>query len=429
MERKITNKFIKWKDKTSSRMPFLLHGARQVGKTHIIMEFGHQHYNNMVYVNFEKSLEAHEFFSGDINSENLIRSLENYFNERILPEKTLIVFDEIQNCERALTSLKYFSEDAPEYHIIAAGSLLGVAINRANYSFPVGKVYMETLYPLDFEEYLKANNEDVLIDIIKEKFTSSSPMSEAWHKKAMEYYRMFTLIGGMPAVVKQSIDNNKTVIDVAELQEMIINSYIRDMAKYASASETVKIIACYESIPAQLAKDNKKFQYKVVRKGGSTGLFGDSIEWLSSSGVVLKCLKTQGLTPPAIYHDPSSFKLYMSDVGLLASRSNLTMENLLSEERLFTGGLAENYVACQLRASGYKLYYWESNNRAEVDFLIQKDGHIIPVEVKANLHSKSKSLDVYRSNYNPEYSIRISGRNFGFENGIKAVPLYAVHLI
>jgi len=429
MERKITNKLIKWKEKTDRRMPLLLHGARQVGKTYIITEFGHLYYKNVVYVNFEKSLEVHEFFSGDISPGNLIRSLENYFNEKILPEETLIVFDEVQNCERALTSLKYFSEDAPEYHIIAAGSLLGVAINRSNYSFPVGKVYMETLYPLDFEEYLKANNENSLVDIIRDNFLDLSPMSEVWHRKAMEYYRMFTLIGGMPAVVKHSIDNNKTVIDIAELQEMIVSSYIRDMAKYASASETVKIIACYESIPAQLAKDNKKFQYKVVRKGGSAGLFGDSIEWLNSSGIVLKCFKTQGLTSPAIYNDPGSFKLYMGDIGLLASKNNLTMENLLSEERLFTGGLAENYVACQLRANGYKLYYWESNNRAEIDFLIQKDGHVIPVEVKANLNSKSKSLEVYRSNYKPEYSIRISGKNFGFENGIKAIPLYATHLI
>jgi predicted AAA+ superfamily ATPase len=254
-------------------------------------------------------------------------------------------------------------------------------------------------------------------------------MPDVWHMKALEYYRMFTLIGGMPAVVRHSVTNNRTVIGVQEVQELIHNSYISDMTKYASTSESIKIIACYESIPAQLAKDNKKFQYKVVKKGGNASLFGDSIEWLKSSGVVLKCFKTQGLTPPAIYHDPSSFKIYLCDVGLLSYKNNLTMENLLSEDRLFTGGLAENFVACQLAGNGYKLFYWDSENRAEVDFLIHKDGNIIPVEVKANLHSKSKSLDVYRSRYKPEFSIRISGKNFGYENGIKAIPLYAAHLI
>jgi hypothetical protein len=282
---------------------------------------------------------------------------------------------------------------------------------------------------MDFEEFLLANGEHILIDMIKECFSMLTPMPGVWHMKAMDYYRMFILVGGMPAVVKYSLSNNKTTVGVSDYQELIINSYIKDMAKYANAGETIKIISCFESVPAQLAKVNKKFQYKVVRKGGSASLFGDSIEWLNSSGVVIKCLKTQGLMPPAIYHDPSSFKIYMGDVGLLACRNSLRMENLLSEDRLFTAGMAENFVACHLRGNGYNLFYWESDNRAEVDFLIQKDGYVIPVEVKANLHSKSKSLDVFRTKYKPEYSIRISGRNFGFENGIKSIPLYAAYLV
>jgi len=429
MERKITKKLITWKNEAVGRKPLLLSGARQVGKTHTLKEFGTNHYNNMVYVNFERTEEVHDFFSGDIDPGRIVRLLGNKTNTAIMPGKTLIVFDEIQCCERALTSLKYFSEDAPEYHVIAAGSLLGVALNRSNYSFPVGKVSMETLYPMDFGEFLLANEEHILIEMLNERMEALTPMPEVWHKKALEYYRMFTLIGGMPAVVMHSLTNNGTTLGVAELQELIVNSYTNDMAKYASASETIKIIACFESIPAQLAKDNKKFQYKVVRKGGSTSLFGDSLQWLNSSGVVLKCLKTQGLLPPSIYHDPSSFKIYMGDVGLLAYRNNLTMENLLSEDRLFIGGLAENYVACQLRGNGYKLFYWESDNRAEIDFLIQKQGEIIPIEVKANLHSKSKSLDVFKLTYKPKYSIRISGRNFGYENDIKSIPLYAAHLV
>ena len=429
MERKITQKLLKWKNAKADRMPMLLYGARQVGKTYTIKELGERHYKNVVYINFEKMMEVHDFFSGDIDPGRIVGLLENKNRIKILPEETLIVFDEIQTCERALTSLKYFAEDAPEYHVIAAGSLLGVAVNRANYSFPVGKVYMETLYPLDFEEFLMANGEQLLIDMINENYEKMVPMPDVWHKKAMEYYRIYMLTGGMPAVVRYSVSNNKTIVGVAELQELIVNSYISDMAKYAGAGDTVKIIACYESIPAQLAKDNKKFQYKVVKKRGSASIFGDSIEWLNSSGVVLKCLKTQGFMPPAIYNDPSSFKIYMGDVGLLSYRNNLTMDDILSEERLFVGGSAENYVACQLKTNGYKLYYWESENRAEIDFLIQKAGRIIPVEVKANLHSKSKSLELYKSRYEPEYSVRISGKNFGFGNGIKAIPLYAAYLI
>jgi len=429
MERKIIQKLIKWKNEKANRLPMLLYGARQVGKTYTIKEFGNEYYKNTVYINFERMEEVHDFFKGDIDPNRIIRLLENKTTTKIIPEETLIIFDEIQSCERALTSLKYFAEDAPEYHVIAAGSLLGVVVNRKHFSFPVGKVFMETLYPMDFEEFLLANGEIVLIDMIKEHFEKLAPMSDVWHGKAMEYYRMYTLTGGMPAVVKYSADHNKTTLEASEMQALIVHSYINDMSKYASAGDTVKIIASYESIPAQLAKDNKKFQYKVVKKGGSASIFGNSLEWLISSGVVLKCSKTQGLIPPSIYTDPSSFKIYMSDVGLLAYMNNITSDNLLSEERLFTGGLAENYVACQLKSNGYKLFYWESENRAEVAFLIQKDGKVLPIEVKANLHSKSKSLEVYKNKYKPEYSIRISGKNFGFGNEIKAIPLYAAYLL
>ena len=429
MDRNIVAKLISWKQRKTGRMPLILHGARQVGKTYTITNFGKEHYKNTVYVNFEKTMEVHDFFSGDLTPAKIIRLLENRGNTKILPEETLLFFDEIQCCERALTALKYFAEDAPEYHVIAAGSLLGVAINRDRFSFPVGKVFMETMYPMDFEEFLMANEEKLLLEMIYERYREMAPMSEVWHNKAMGLHRMYTLTGGMPAVVKHFVESGGQTAGVSELQELISSSYIRDMSKYADRAEAVKIIACFESIPAQLAKDNKKFQYKVVKKGGNASMFGDSLEWLNSSGVVLKCQKTAGLMPPAVHADQSNFKLYMGDVGLLAHKNGLTMENLLSVDRLFAGGLAENYVAGQLSARGYKLFYWESENRAEIDFLLQKDGEIIPVEVKANLHSKSKSLDVFRKKTNPEFSIRISARNFGFNNGIKSVPLYAVYLI
>ena len=429
MERKIIKKLIKWKNAEKDRMPLLLYGARQVGKTYTAKEFGSAYYKDTVYINFEKMEEARDFFTGDLDPSRIIRLLENKARAKILPEKTLLIFDEIQSCARALTSLKYFAEEAPEYHVVAAGSLLGVAINRENHSFPVGKVFMETLYPLDFEEFLRANGETVLLNMMEERVESMTPMPDVWHHKALEYYRMYTLTGGMPAVVKRFIDRGQSVLEAAELQELIVSAYKNDMSKYASKSDAVKILACYESIPAQLAKDNKKFQYKMVRKGGNASLFGDSLEWLSAAGVILKCSKTKGLTPPSVYADPSSFKVYLNDAGLLACRNNLTWDSLLSEERLFAGGLAENYVACQLKASGYPLFYWESDNTAEVDFLIQKSGAVIPVECKANLHAKSKSLEVYKSRYKPEYSIRLSAKNFGYGNGIKAIPLYATCLI
>jgi len=429
VERKIITKLTAWKEKKTGRMPLLLYGARQVGKTYIITQFGREYYKNMVYINFEKSLEVHDFFSGDLVTEKIVGLLESWSNTSILREETLIFFDEIQSCERALTALKYFAEDAPEYHIIAAGSLLGVAINRERFSFPVGKVFLETLYPMDFEEFLMASGEKVLLDRIYECFNKFIPLSEVWHNKAMQLYRMYILTGGMPAIIKHFIENGNSTVGASQLQELIMSSYIKDMSKYANKTDAVKIIACYESIPAQLAKDNKKFQYKVVRKGGSASMFGDALEWLISSGVVIKCQKTEALNPPSVYADPSSFKIYMGDVGLLAYSNGLTMENLPLGDRLFVGGLAENYVACQLKSNGHKLFYWESENKAEIDFVLQMEGLSIPVEVKANLHTKSKSLDVFRQKFNPKFSIRVSGKNFGFENNIKSVPLYAAYLI
>ena len=429
MQRKIIEKLIRWKAQTANRMPFLLYGARQVGKTYILKEFGREYYKDVVYINFERMETIHEFFRGDIEPGRIIKLLEETTHVRIVPADTLIILDEIQSCERALTSLKYFAEEAPEYHIAAAGSLLGVAVSRGKYSFPVGKVYMDTLFPMDFEEFLIAHKETILRDMISEHFHKLTAMPDAWHGKAMDYYRQYVITGGMPAVVKHATTDDRTTEGVQALQELIANSYVSDMSKYASASDTVKIIACYDSIPAQLAKDNRKFQYKVVKKGGSASIFGDAIEWLNSAGIIVKCLKTKGLTPPSIYAEPDSFKIYMNDIGLLSRKNNINYADLLSEDRMFTGGLAENYVACQLKSSGYKLYYWDSENKAEVDFLIQKDGFVIPIEVKANLHSKSKSLNVYRSRYKPEYCIRVSGRNFGFSDGIKSIPLYAAHLL
>jgi len=340
------------------------------------------------------------------------------------------IFDEIQSCERALTALKYFCEETPEFHIAAAGSLLGVAINRQKYSFPVGKVEAITLYPLDFEEYLWARGKEFLCREIRAAYDSMEPLPDALHQEAIELYREYLLIGGMPACINAFLKRG-SFLDVPLVQSEILDNYIADMAKYASNADSVKIRACYNSIPAQLAKDNKKFQYKVVQKGGSATLFGASIEWLNLAGVVLKCQRiNQAFEPIAVYADLSAFKLYMGDVGLLTMKSGISQQTVLSGEgNTFMGALTENYVAQQLAAKGYDLYYWESSSTAELDFVLQKGNQIIGVEVKKGEHVRSRSLSVFVSNYKPAYSIRLSLKNFGEKDGLKSVPLYAVFCV
>jgi predicted AAA+ superfamily ATPase len=347
--------------------------------------------------------------------------------EEIIPGQTLIILDEIQSCERALTSLKYFCENAPEFHVVAAGSLLGVAINRQNYSFPVGKVETITLYPFDFEEFLLAMGEERLSAEIQHCYDLMEPMPEGLHKKAIELYRMYLIIGGMPACINV-FKKNKKLLDVPNVQKEILDNYIADMAKYSSNTESVKIRACYNSIPSQLAKDNKKFQYKVVQKGGSASIFGVSIEWLTLAGVVLKCQKIeQAFEPIAVYSDLSSFKLYMGDVGLLGLKSGISHQSILSGDgNLFIGAMTENYVAQELIAKGYNLFYWSSEHTAEVDFVIQKENTIYGIEVKKGEHTKSKSLGIFSERYSSTQSIRFSSKNFGMTDKVKAIPLYAV---
>lgn len=430
MKRKIIERLLRWKNLTSEKMPMLIHGARQVGKTYAITEFGNDYYKNTVYVNFELDNNLIPYFEGSLSPDRIISILEKYFNIKIIPNETLIIFDEIQVCESALTSLKYFSERAAEYDIIAAGSLLGVAINREKFSFPVGKVHMETMYPLDFEEFLWAKDKDLLIEEIKKSFDNNSKLNDILYNEAINYYHHYLITGGMPAVVKTHI-SKETILTENEIKSLIINSYISDMSKYASSTESVKIKATYDSIPTQLAKENKKFQYKIIKSGARASLFGESIDWLLNSGIVLKCDKCeQGLMPPSAYKDLSSFKLYMNDVGLLSSKTGLTLKSLNSGSAYqYLGALTENYVASQLCSLGYELIYWESKGKAEVDFLIVKDGSIIPIEVKAKHNVKSKSLSQFINQYKPEYTIRISEKNFGYDNGIKSIPLFAIFCI
>ena len=431
MKRKIMDRLLEWKIK-ATRMPLVLNGARQVGKTYVLKEFGDKYFENTIYINFEANSQMKAFFESDLNPSAILRDLEINFGEKILPEKTLLILDEIQACERALTSLKYFREEAPEYTVIAAGSLLGVAINREKFSFPVGNVETITLFPMDFEEFLWSQDEKLLADEIISHFDSNAPMNAALHEKALDLYRSYLIIGGMPAVVAYA-KHNKSFLGIAEIQNMILNDYIADMAKYASLSESVKIRAAYNSIPIQLAKDNKKFQYKLAQKGGTAAIFGTAIDWLQYAGIVLKCVKVEhAKVPLSIHADLSSFKLYMGDVGLLTMKSDMPYSLLLShlqQNNSFVGAICENYVAQALTANNLPLNYWVSKDTAEVDFILQFGTGIIPVEVKAGIHTKSRSISVFRNHYETTQVIRISSKNFGFENQIKSVPLYAVFCI
>ena len=432
MERNIMKLLVEWREMRAGRMPLILHGVRQAGKTYILRELGERYFKDSVYVNFERMEAVAGFFEGELNPDRLIRLLEEYFARKIVPDETLIIFDEIQACERALTSLKYFQEEAPEYHIAAAGSLLGVAINREKYSFPVGKVVIKTLYPLSFDEFLRAMDQDYLVTLIREHYDLRKEMPAVTHEELLLWYRRYLAVGGMPAAVKEYREQ-RSWINVPEVQTMILNAYTADMAKYAGDSESTKIKNAFASMPAQLAKENKKFQYKLIRKGATAGLFGDSIAWLVFSGTVLQCDRvTRGEMPLAAFRDVSAFKLYLSDVGLLTAFVNIPAENLIRNELsdLFRGALAENYVAQTLRAGGHQLYYWTSETpAAELDFVLQKEGKIMPVEVKSGKNTHARSLKHFRNLYQPEMAIRLSEKNFGLEEGVFAVPLYAAFCI
>lgn len=427
MERKIFKKLTAWKNE-SNRMPLILNGARQVGKTYTALSFGKEYYKNTVYFNFEDSIELSGIFERDLNPERIIKELSVKSGQTILSEDTLIIFDEIQACERALTSLKYFHENAPEYHIIAAGSLLGVALNREKFSFPVGKVAIITLYPLDFEEFLWALGKKSLADLIRTAYEDNEPLT--LHETAMDLYRLYLVIGGMPRVIIEYIEKQDFNFVLAA-QKTLNDAYIADMAKYASPSETTKVMAVFNSLAAQLAKENRKFQYKIIKSGARAYEYETSLDWLNASGVIIKCNKVQeGKLPLTAYVDGSSFKIYMTDTGLLCSKFGIPANSVLVETPSFNGfkgALAENYVCSALTINGYTPFYWESQGKAEVDFVIQdKEGNIIPIELKSSDNVKAKSLIQYVNRYKPAYSIRISSKNFGFENGIKSVPLYAV---
>ena len=313
MRRKIEKDLAWWKDLGDERMPLLVYGARQIGKTYVLREFGASQYQGTVYLNFETEPSLSHLFEDSISPHKLLRKIEEYFSVQIHPGETLIIFDEIQNCNRALTSLKYFCEEAPEYHVVGAGSLLGVHTSSVDFSFPVGKVITKTMFPLSFEEFLWASDKAVFTDKIQECFQHHAPMEQGLHDRLLDLYKEYLLVGGMPLAVSHYFSGNRN-LNYKEIQRIITDTYISDMTKYSGRSQSIKTISTFESIVPQLAKENRKFQYKSIAKGARASLFGESIDWLLRAGVALKCTRIfQGGMPPGMSKDDSAFKMYMTD--------------------------------------------------------------------------------------------------------------------
>lgn len=428
MYRKVFEQLKNWKQ-SDVRKPLIIYGARQIGKTYSMLEFGQAEYDNVAYFNLENNSDLVSIFEKDLNPERIFAELAILKSVSIIPERTLIILDEIQACERALTFLKYVNEEANEYHVVAAGSLLGLAPNRGNFSFPVGKVDTLNMYPMTFDEFLIAAGEEKLVDIITKAVNDVAPLSDALHDKALELYRTYLVVGGYPEGVSRYIEK-RDFDHVRAIQGNIADAYIADMAKYSTPTDMVKAIAAYNSLPSQLAKDNSKFMYSVIGSSARAKDYESALGWLISAGVVIKCNKVlEGNMPLKIYEDALSFKMYYSDVGLLSMKAGVPAKNIIHNLQIsdkMRGMLAENYVAQELWAKGITPYYWASDNQAEVDFVIQIRDLVIPLEVKSADNVRARSLGIYKNKFAPEYSVRVSARNIGFENGIKSIPLYAL---
>lgn len=431
MKRKHMKKLLDWKNKYLDK-PYILMGARQTGKTYLLKEFCKQNFDDYIYINLDENSLVQNVFEETIKPDEIITRLSAILGRVINPDETVLFFDEIQISERAITSLKYFSESEQPYKIVCAGSLLGVALNRFRGSYPVGKVVHGYLYPMDFEEFMWANSRDDICEIIKECFSENKQMSRAIHSLIMKYYRDFLYVGGMPASILEylSCENDITKFD-RTVKSNIINAYIFDMSKYTTSAENIKINKLYNSIPRQLNKENTKFTYNIVEEGGSKREFETSIDWLINAELVMECKLVEHPKIPLKAHEKDTlYKIYMNDVGLLCELSGIGAVDILTDSfNRYAGMLAENYIAQTLKSNEYNLYYWKSKRNAELDFLIHKEGKVIPVQVKSATNTKAQSLKVYTERYNPEYSLKISGKNFGYINKIKSIPLYAAYLI
>lgn len=433
MKRKIYNQLIEWKNNKINK-PLLILGVRQCGKTYIINEFCQNEYKNYLKINLLERIDVVNLYKENINSEEKYKRLKAMINFDFDTENSILFIDEIQESEELISELKYFCEEHNNVRIICAGSLLGVKLKRLTKSFPVGKVYIKNMYPMDFEEYLIANDENFLIESIKECFVNNKPMLSL-HTKALKYYNSYLLTGGMPESVLNLININGDYIKYDKnIISNIIESYFDDMKKYIQTqTEALRIRALYESLPSQLSNSSHKFQYSKLNTGAKSRDYELPLDWLLSANMVQKvnCVKTIE-KPLKGFEDNDTFKLFLSDIGILNNLLNISINDILNDNlKIYKGVITENYVANQLLANEIPLFYWKNKQNVEVDFLIETKDGIIPIEVKSSDNTQSKSLKIYNTLFEPPYAIRMSTKDFGYnsETKIKSVPLYATFLI
>jgi predicted AAA+ superfamily ATPase len=424
MKRQIMQKLSEWKAR-QGRKPLLLKGARQVGKTFCIKQFGAEKYRNCVYLNFEDKPRLRQLFDASLEPEKILKAISVEMECVIVPGETLIVFDEVQECPGALNSLKYFCENAPEHHVIAAGSLLGVKLAHTQ-GFPVGKVQFLTMYPLNFFEFLEALGEYRLLEFVHE-IKTADPLPPNLHDKLIDRFKEYLFVGGMPEAVYE-YTKSQQFPKVREIQQAILDAYNLDFAKHAPKDQVMKISQVWGSIPSQIAKENKKFIFSIIRTGARAKEFEIAIQWLLEAGLIYKIpLITTPKIPLSVYVDISAFKAYMVDVGLLGAMAGLSAKTVVHKNELFQefrGSITENYVAQELINSGVIPYYWGSEGRAELDFVIEFDEFIYPIEVKSGQSTKKKSLKVYADHYHPKICIRCSPKNLKKDGAILNCPLY-----
>ena len=429
MYRSAIEKLFQWK-KSRHRKPLVIEGARQVGKTWLMKEFGRKAYADTIYINFDSNSRMAELFASDLNTDRLIMGIELYAGRKIDPKHTLLIFDEVQEVPRALSSLKYFCEDAPEYHIICAGSLLGIALHSGT-SFPVGKVDFLRLFPLSFKEFLTAVVGERFADLLERRdYALITPFRQTYIDALKQYY----FVGGMPEAV-QSFAEEKDFNEVREIQKRILLAYEQDFSKHAPTEIVPKIRMIWNSIPSQLAKENKKFLYGLVREGGRAKEYETAIMWLSDCGLIHKVSRVNAAgLPLKAYEDLKAFKLFLVDVGLLGCMSGVSQRILLDSNDIFTefkGAMTEQYVCQQFQSMDSLGIYYYTNDRGscEVDFVVDTGEQIVPVEVKAEVNLKSKSLRTYRDRFQPKISVRTSMADYKKEDWLVNLPLYAVEEI
>lgn len=429
MYRIAIEKLYKWKN-SKRRKPLIIEGARQVGKTWLMKEFGKQAYADTVYINFDSNSRMADLFSADLDTDRLIMGLELYAGRKINPENTLLIFDEVQEVPRALASLKYFYENAPQYHIVCAGSLLGIALHQGT-SFPVGKVDFLKLYPLSFSEFLMATGNERFAELLKNQ---DYEMITSFKQTYIDALKHYYFVGGMPEAV-QSFAENKDFNEVRAIQKRILAAYEQDFSKHAPNEIVPKIRMLWNSIPSQLARENKKFIYGLVREGGRAREYETAIMWLSDCGLVHKVSRVNAAgIPLKAYEDLKAFKLFIVDVGLLGCMTGLRQRTLLDGDDLFVefkGALTEQYVCQQLKTIEDLGIYYYTNDRGscEIDFVVDTGEQIVPIEVKAETNLRAKSLKTYRERFEPEFSVRTSMADYKKEDWLLNLPLYAIENI